>query len=261
MNLISNGTQFDRTDDIASPRASLVYKPTRDLSVYVAYGTSYDPSAENLSLSARTADLGPEKDRTYEAGVKATRLGERLALSASVFDTEMTNARVGDPTNPTLQILAGDLRVRGLELNAQGYIAPGWEILAGYTYLDAKTIRSTDPTQVGQRVPNTAPNQANFWLIWEPNQRLLGKVGSRCAELPRHVAPPTSSGRRSPSRGATRVTVDAMASYRSQPPADPAAQRLQPRQQILLHQRLLVLDGRKPRGPRTRPHRAALTAV
>ena len=203
-----SGAHFEHTDEIPSPRVALVYKPVTDLSFYLAYGTSYDPSAENLSLSARTADLAPEKDRTFEAGVKALTLSDKLALSASVFNTEMTNARVGDPTNPSLQILAGDLRINGLELNAQGYIAPGWEILAGYTYLDAKTVKSSDPTQVGQRVANTAPNQANLWLTWEPDEDRW-KVGAGLNYLDTRAA--------NPSGNVTipgYVTVDAMASYR-----------------------------------------------
>ena len=65
---------FEHTDTIGSPRASLVYKPAaHGCSVYASYGTSYDPSAENLSLNAKTASLGPEKDKTYEVGVKSSR--------------------------------------------------------------------------------------------------------------------------------------------------------------------------------------------
>ena len=114
----------------------------------------------------------------------------------------------GDLTNPSLQILAGDLRVNGVELNAQGYIAPGWEIIAGYTYLDAKTIKSSDPTQVGQRVANTAPNQANLWLTWEPDEDRW-KVGAGLNYLDRRAAD-VSGVATIPGY----VTLDAMASYR-----------------------------------------------
>ena len=31
----------------------------------------------------------------------------------------------------------------------------------------ARTIKSTDPTQVGQLLPNTAHNQANVWTTYE----------------------------------------------------------------------------------------------
>jgi len=156
------------TDTIASPRASLVYRPVDDVSLYASYGTSYDPSAESLSLSTKTASLDPEKDRTFEVGAKSTALDGRLALQAGVFQTQMTNARVGDPTNPTApQLLAGKERVRGFEADATGYLNDHWEVIAGYTHLNSETVKSTDPDSVGEPLLNTAPNQANLWLVDE----------------------------------------------------------------------------------------------
>jgi catecholate siderophore receptor len=163
---------FDHTDNIPSPRAALVYKPTENQSFYLSYGTSFDPSAENLSLSASNQALPPERDKTYEAGAKFQFpfMGGALALASSVFRTEMTNARVADPDNPTLQQLAGDLRVQGVEVDLSGYITPQVEILANYTYLDAK---NTTPTSAGLTVnplQNTAPNQANLWAEYQPTR-------------------------------------------------------------------------------------------
>ncbi|QUD89225.1 TonB-dependent receptor [Phenylobacterium montanum] len=182
----------ERTDEIATPRASIVYKPANWASLYFSYGTSYDPSAENLSLSTTTAQLAPEKDRTYEVGAKAQVLHERLSLTAAAFDTEMTNARVTDPVSRAIS-LSGDLRARGIELGASGYLTKHWEILAGYTYLDAVTVSSTaaatagTPSPVGHRLPNTARNQANLWTTYEfPNEIEVGAgvnyMGQRAAD-------------------------------------------------------------------------------
>jgi catecholate siderophore receptor len=126
---------FEHTDTIASPRIALIYKPTDKVSVYASYGTSYDPSAENLSLTAKTASLAPEKDKTYEVGVKGQALDGKIALQAAVFETRMENARVGDPTNAANpQILAGEERVRGFEADAIGHLTEHLEIIAGYTW-------------------------------------------------------------------------------------------------------------------------------
>jgi catecholate siderophore receptor len=169
---------FEHTDTIGSPRASLVYKPIPSVSVYASYGTSYDPSAENLSLSAKTASLGPEKDRTFETGVKSMVLNGRLALQAGVFQTEMTNARVGDPTNPTApQILAGKERVRGFEADMIGHLTDELEITAGYTRLNSETLKSSDANSVGAPLINTAPNQANLWLTYEFHSPWKAGVG------------------------------------------------------------------------------------
>jgi catecholate siderophore receptor len=179
--------RYDHTDTIVSPRASLVYRPIDHVSVYASYGTSYDPSAENLSLSAATASLGPEKDRTFEVGVKSSALDGQLALQAGVFQTEMTNARVGDPTNPTApQILAGKERVRGFETDAIGHLTEELEITAGYTHLNSQTLQSSNAASVGAPLLNTAANQANAWLVYEFHNPW--KVGAGLNYLGRRAA-------------------------------------------------------------------------
>ena len=133
----SKPAQFTHNDNIGSPRLALVYKPTDNSSLYFSYGTSFNPSAETLSLSASNQGLGPERDHTFEAGGKIDVLDGLLGLSAAAFNTVMTNARISDPDNPGLQELAGTERVNGIELNAQGHITANWELIAGYTYLGA----------------------------------------------------------------------------------------------------------------------------
>jgi catecholate siderophore receptor len=54
----------------------------------------------------------------------------------------MSNLREASPTDPTIQILAGTARSQGVELQAQGYMTPGWLVLAGFTYLDASILSS-----------------------------------------------------------------------------------------------------------------------
>jgi catecholate siderophore receptor len=199
---------FEHTDTISSPRASIVYKPIEMLSLYASYGTSYDPSAESLTLSASTANLSPEKDRTYEVGGKSTLMDGRLAVQAAVFQTEMTNARVGDPTNPTApQILAGEERVRGFEADAIGYITEQIEITSGYTHLDSRTVKSSDPNAVGAPLLNTAPNQANLWLVYEFHSPF--KVGGGVNFLDRRAADIDNFA-----HVPSYVTYDAMVSYR-----------------------------------------------
>ena len=61
---------FTRVDQQPSYRAAVVYKPKAFGSIYFEYGTSFNPSAETLSLSAANANLPPEKNRTFEAGTK-----------------------------------------------------------------------------------------------------------------------------------------------------------------------------------------------
>jgi len=178
-------SHFKHTDDVWSPRAALVYKPTPETSLYFSYGTSFNPSAETLSLSASNQALPPEEDRTFEIGGKAQVLGDMLSVTAALFDTEMTNARISDPLNPTLQTLAGTEKVNGFELGVQGRLTEHWEVVAGYTYLDPTAIGLVAAGVHGP-VPNTAHNQANIWTTYDFDDGLklgtgLNYVGMRRA--------------------------------------------------------------------------------
>ena len=63
---VAPASAFNRVDQMPSWRAAVVYKPVQAGSIYFDAGTSFNPSAESLALSAGTADLPPEKNRTYE---------------------------------------------------------------------------------------------------------------------------------------------------------------------------------------------------
>jgi catecholate siderophore receptor len=172
------GTQqhFHHVDNIVSPRAALVFKPDENSSVYFSYGTSFNPSAETLSLAASNKDLGPERDRTFEVGGKTQVMDGMLSLTAALFNTEMTNARITDPLNTTLQSLAGTERVNGFEFNAQGRITPEWSVIAGYTYLDATAVGLAGVGVHGP-VPNTAHNQANLWTTYQFTEQFEAGLG------------------------------------------------------------------------------------
>jgi catecholate siderophore receptor len=211
---IGTSQHFVHVDNIGSPRASIVYKPAENASFYVSYGTSFDPSAENLSLAASNADLGPERDRTFEAGAKAELLDGHLALTAAAFNTVMTNARITDPLNPSLQTLAGMLRVNGVEFDAQGTLMPGWEIVAGYTYIAPRAVGLIAAGVPGP-IPNTARDQGNLWTTYELDDDLtlgtgLNYVGRRDAGTDNLTIPGSVIVAKVPAY----VTWDAMVEYK-----------------------------------------------
>ena len=158
---------LDRTDVVANPRAAIVVKPTDTQSYYFSYGTSFDPSAEALSLTTKTAGLGPVTAKTYEAGAKTSWLANQVNVTAAVFHTEVDNAQTNDPDQPNITILAGNQRVNGGELGVSGYLTDKWEIFAGYTYLDAKTVAAGTPADVGKFLQNTARNSMNLWTTYD----------------------------------------------------------------------------------------------
>jgi catecholate siderophore receptor len=164
--IIPPTTFVSRNDDLPTYRAALVYKPTPDGSVYVAYGTSFDPSAESLSLSAATASVAPEKTTTYEIGTKWNLFNQRLTLNGAIYQIQKANAREVNPANPTTDILAGNYRVRGFEIGASGYITDAWEVFGGYSYNDGEVVSSPNPSEVGHSPPNAPRNTLSLWTSY-----------------------------------------------------------------------------------------------
>ena len=105
---VAPASAFDRIDIMPSWKGALVYKPVSNGSIYIDAGTSFNPSAESLSLSAATANLPPEKNKTYEAGSKWEFDHNRLSLNGAVFRTVKTNAREPDPDNPSARRARGN---------------------------------------------------------------------------------------------------------------------------------------------------------
>jgi catecholate siderophore receptor len=188
---------FNRVDQMPSWRAALVYKPVSIGSIYFDAGTSFNPSAESLSLSTSTANLPPEKNLTYEFGSKWDFSQRRLSVRTALFQTEKLNAREPDPTNPLLNVLAGAQRVRGAQFEVRGRLTSRWEMLSSYAYLDGKVVSSSYyPDAIGAPLANVPRNTFNFWsthrLPWRLETGFGGNyVSSRTSSATKPLDPAT----------------------------------------------------------------------
>jgi catecholate siderophore receptor len=167
-------TTFERTDTMTSGRAGVIYKPRTEGSIYLGYGTSFNPSAEGLSLTAANVALEPEKTRNLELGTKWDLLRQQLSATAAVFRTEKTNARTpgvnaGDP--PT--VLAGEQRVEGFEVGISGRLRRWWTAIANYSHMRSTIEQSNTPAEVDQNLALTPENTLSIWTTFE----LPGGVG------------------------------------------------------------------------------------
>src|SRR5262249_28090216 len=144
-----------------------VYKPRSNGSVYVAYGTSLNPSLEGLSYNTANTAIEPEKTYTFEFGSKWDLFRQRLSVSGAGFRLNKTNARTpgivpGDP----VQVLQGEQRVYGAELSVNGNITREWNVFAAYTYLDSEIVESNTPAEVGRELENTPKNSVSLWTTY-----------------------------------------------------------------------------------------------
>ena len=174
-------------DHAFSYRGALVYTLGARGSVYLAAGSSFDPSAEGIeslvssgrALATANENLAPEKNRSYELGTKLAFAHQALMLTASVFRLEKLNARVPDPTDPQFDILGGDQRVDGAQLEVVGNLTRAWSVRASYSYLDSKVIRSTPGGPLlGAPLTTTPLNSSALWSEYRPSTRVLLGFGA-----------------------------------------------------------------------------------
>src|ERR1700733_11909122 len=167
-----------RLDRKPSWRAAAVFKPTSFGSIYFDYGTSFNPSAEALSLTAGpagtgTANLATEFNRSYEVGTKWDLNNARLSLRADLFRTTKENAREAWPTNSLVYVLAGTQRGDGAELVVTGRVSNRWQVLSSYTFMHSEVVHSQYyPASVGYRLANVPDNLFNIWTTYQPTHRL-----------------------------------------------------------------------------------------
>jgi catecholate siderophore receptor len=160
---------FERSDDMWSGRAGLIWQPTATQSHYVSVGNSYNPSGElgvyggtGTNFNVNTEGLDPEENRGYELGTHWDVGG--MTLRAALFRNEKINARMNDPVLGTV-VLAGERRVDGIELQVAGHIAPDWDLYAGVAFMDGEIV--TGPANVQGNTPLGVPDAAgNLWTVY-----------------------------------------------------------------------------------------------
>lgn len=147
-----------RQDHEFTPYAGLVYDIDRQWSAYASYTDTFQ--VQSAYLTASGAPLKPAVGANYEAGVKGELYGGRLNLSAAVFKIRKDDVAVLDTAS--LGLCPGaigtidcyrngsTLRSKGVEFEASGELAPGWQLMAGYTYVSSrddagKSISSETP--------------------------------------------------------------------------------------------------------------------
>jgi catecholate siderophore receptor len=166
-------SSLSRKDNMLSWRTGVVFKPVRPGSFYLALGTSFNPSAEGLTLAntataANSINVKPEENRSVELGTKWDFLREQLSFSAAVFRTEKTNARTEDPANPSdVIVLEGEQRVEGFEAGAAGKLTDKWSLSGGYTYLDGKVVASRNLVELGRTLTNTPRHSLSAWTSYQ----------------------------------------------------------------------------------------------
>jgi iron complex outermembrane receptor protein len=146
-----------RTDEQFTPRLSVSYLPTRDLTFYAAYSRGFKSGGFDMrgdaSLTPNTVNgYDPETVDAYEVGMKAYALDRALYFSAAAFYSDYKDQQI------TVQVPVGanvasfvnnaaDSRIWGIELEARANISDNFSIAAMFGYLNAdfRRVITFDP--------------------------------------------------------------------------------------------------------------------
>lgn len=191
--------RLTRNDKLFNWQAGLVFKPSRNTSLYASYATAATPpnsllgegqetnaiptttTPENLALFN---SLKVEKTKSYEVGAKADLFNEQLAVSLAAFQTDTTNARVTGP-NDTIEFI-GERRIRGIEFSFNGNVTPWLSLFGGYTHLDPKIV------------------DAGFTVLTAPAVTAAGVTLQAARRVP---VPSASNGRQAPQTAKDSFTL------------------------------------------------------
>lgn len=167
-------TKLSKTEKDVNWQTGITFKPAQNGSIYVSYGTSFDPTVDAGATGpglgpdpddANYVNLDPEESTNLELGTKWDVFDERLSLTAAVFRMEKTNVRTrevnGDP-----YVLDGEQRVDGIELSATGAISDVWSIFAGASFLDSEYTSSVNTLEQGRALVLVPDLSFNVWSTY-----------------------------------------------------------------------------------------------
>lgn len=165
------GSQVDNASAL-TPRYGLVYQPWPWLSTYYQYVESFGNFSSGRSSDGSRFAL-PQSGRQHEAGVKAEFFDGRLISTLAFYQLTRGNLSIPDPLDQTAQRPIGEARSEGIELDITGSITEHLNLIASYSYTDARITRSGD-TDEGNRLPNVAEHMGSLWATYDitPNFKI-----------------------------------------------------------------------------------------
>jgi len=179
-NQLKNLTE-DRDSHSTSPRFGIVWTPLQNHSFYASWSKTFSPVGGGLigitpGAAGNSNDLSPELTKQKEIGVKSDWLNDRLSTTLAVYDLELYNRRTSDPNDPTLTVMTGLQRSRGIELTATGKLVGNWYMRGGVGVQDT-TIEKDNNGLEGKRVNNVAKHNGSLFLTWKPEMGWYGETG------------------------------------------------------------------------------------
>ncbi|MCY1666461.1 TonB-dependent siderophore receptor [Rhizobium sp. SL86] len=137
-------------------RLGLTYRWTEQFATYASYSESAVPSSVTVE---------PERGKQYEVGIKYQPLEFPALFSAAVYDLTKTNITRTDPVT-NLQSAIGEVRVRGVDLEAKAEINANWSLTAAYSYLSSEIVENGTQGNEGNELAFVPHHIASLWATY-----------------------------------------------------------------------------------------------
>ena len=147
--------------DSFTKRAGLVYLADNGLAPFISYSESFEPqSGTDFAKQA----FVPTEGEQYEAGIRYQPPGSNALYSAAIYQLTQSNVLTQDPdpTHPFSQVQTGEIRARGLELEAKTDIGSNLNLTASYAYTEAEVTKSNTGNE-GQKNGGMPRNMFSAW--------------------------------------------------------------------------------------------------
>jgi iron complex outermembrane receptor protein len=159
----------DKRNQSWSGRAALGYLFDWGFAPYIAYATSFSPTAGTAPPDADTqAAFDPSTAESKEVGFKYAPPGLNLLIAGSLFDIDQKNGLVSETferngVQLSRLVQTGELRSRGGEIEAAASFDNGWSLLASYSYIDMEIVDGGDPANNGNTLSSIPHQTVSLW--------------------------------------------------------------------------------------------------
>ena len=133
-----------------TPTAGIQYHFTDDLMAYFSYSEGFKSGGwttrlSNPILSSSQARFNPEKDKSYEVGVKSQWFDNRLRVNIAGFYSQYNGIQINVQEGPSpVYQNAGNAEIKGVEVEMQSVFDNGFSLGIAAGYMDAKYTKLED---------------------------------------------------------------------------------------------------------------------
>ena len=152
------GTTDKRDDKQFTWRGGVNYLFDNGVTPYFSYSESFEPSSQ---VGKDGNIFAPSKGKQYEVGVKYVPEDRPIVVTGAVYNLTKTNNLMADPEGSFFSVEGGEIRARGVEIEAKAALSASVNVVGSYTYTDAEY--TTDTTYKGNTPAQVPKHMASLW--------------------------------------------------------------------------------------------------